>query len=58
VGLGALIGLFAFIKFKQVQRQIDQDAYQSSSNLDIVLTLSVVLIGTLLIIYLIHTTRF
>ena len=55
VGLGALMALLAFIRFKKVERQIDEDTYQPSKILDALLTLSVLAIGVFLIIYLIHS---
>ncbi len=55
VGLGAVMALLAFIRFKKVERQIDEDTYQPSKLLDALLTLSVLAIGVFLIIYLIHS---
>jgi uncharacterized membrane protein YidH (DUF202 family) len=52
IGLGALMGLLAFIRYKKVEREIDEDTYQPSLILDILLTLSIVSIGIFLIIYL------
>lgn len=51
--LGTLTGLFAFFKYKKVERQIEEDTYCSSSILAIVLTSSVVVIGCFLVLYLI-----
>ena len=55
VGLGAFMGLLAFIRYKKVERQIDRDTYQPSLILDILLTISILAIGIFLIIYLIHS---
>jgi len=55
VGFGALMGLLSFIRYKKVERQIDEDTYQPSLLLDIMLALSVLAIGVLLVIYLIHS---
>lgn len=55
VGLGALLGLFSFIKYKRVEKQIDEDTYQSSLTLAIVLTALVLVIGIFLVLYLINT---
>ncbi|MBA4372325.1 MAG: hypothetical protein C0402_05635 [Thermodesulfovibrio sp.] len=54
VGLGALIGILAFVRFKKVERQIDDDTYQPSRILDVLLALSVLAIGVFIITYLIH----
>ncbi len=55
VGLGALMGVLAFIRYKAVQRQIDEDTYAPSRILSILLTLSVLTIGIFLMLYLIHS---
>lgn len=55
VGLGALMGGLAFIRFKKVERQIEDDTYLPSSTLDILLTLSVLAIGIFLVVYLIQS---
>ncbi len=55
VGLGALIGLLAFIKYKHVEKQIAQGKYQFSILLEIMLTLSVLAVGIFLIIYLLES---
>jgi putative membrane protein len=56
VGLGTLMGLLAFVMYKKVQRQIDEDTYQPSSILNILLTISVLAVGIFLVMYLIHST--
>lgn len=55
VVLGALMGLLSFIRYKKVEKQIDEDAYRPSRILDILLTLSVLAVGIFLAIYLIHS---
>lgn len=55
IGLGALMGVLAFIRYKKVECQIDANTYQPSFILDVMLTLSIFAIGIFLIIYLIHT---
>ena len=55
VGLGAVMGLLSFIRYKKVERQIDEDTYQPSLILDILLAISILAIGIFLIIYLIHS---
>jgi uncharacterized membrane protein YidH (DUF202 family) len=56
VGLGALMGVLAFIRYKKVKKQIDEDIYQPSLILDILLTISVLAVGIFLVMYLIHST--
>jgi putative membrane protein len=55
VSLGALMGMLAFIRYKKVERQIDEDTYQPSLILDVLLTISVLTVGIFLVIYLIHS---
>ena len=56
VGFGTLMGLLAFIRYKKVERQINEDIYQPSSVLNILLLLAVLAVGIFLVIYLIHST--
>jgi putative membrane protein len=55
VAIGALIGVLSFIRYTKVERQINEDTYQSSVILDIMLALAVLVIGIFLVIYLIHS---
>ena len=55
VGLGALMSVLAFIRYKKVERQIDEDTYRPSSILDILLTISVLVIGIFLVMYFVHS---
>jgi len=47
--------VLSFIRYKEVEKQIDQDTYQPSLILDILLTISLLAIGIFLVIYLIHS---
>ena len=55
VGLGALMGVLAFIRYKKTEKQIDQDTWHPSLLLDILLTMAIAAIGVFLIIYLVHS---
>lgn len=55
VALGALMGVLSFIRYKKVERQIDEDTYQPSMILDIMLALAVLVIGIFLVSYLIYS---
>ena len=55
VGLGALMAVLAFIRYKKVERQIDEDSYRPSAILDTLLAISILVVGIFLIIYLIHS---
>ena len=56
VGLGALMSLLAFVRYKTVERQIDEDTYKPSWLLDLLLTISVLAVGMFLVMYLVHST--
>jgi len=55
VALGALMGILAFIRYKKVEKQIDEDTYRPSLILDVLLMISILAIGMFLVIYLIHS---
>ncbi len=55
VVLGALMGVLSFVRYKKVEKQIDEDAYRPSVILDILLTIAVLAVGIFLTIYLIHS---
>lgn len=55
VGLGVLISVLAFVRYKRVQRQIDEDSFIPSSGLDLLVMLSVVGTGLFLIGFLIRS---
>jgi putative membrane protein len=55
VGLGALMGVLSFVRYKKIERQIDEDRYQPSLILDTLLAISVLVIAVFLIIYIVHS---
>jgi putative membrane protein len=55
MGLGVIMAGFAFLRYKNVEKQIDQDTYRSSAALSVLLFLSLLSIGLFLTLYLIHT---
>jgi len=55
VGLGAIMGVLAFFRYKTVPRQIDSDTYAPSMLLDVLLILAVLTTGLFLMLYLIHS---
>lgn len=55
VGLGAVMGALAFVRYKKVEKQIDDDTYQPSLLLDILLTISILAVGIFLIFILLHS---
>ncbi len=55
VGVGVLMAILAYIRYKKVERQIDEDTYRPSAILDALLALTILVIGLFLIIYLVHS---
>lgn len=55
VALGAIKGFLAFIRYKKVEKQIDEDTYQPSIILEILLVISLLAIAVFLIIYMLHS---
>jgi uncharacterized membrane protein YidH (DUF202 family) len=55
VGVGVTMGVLSFIRYKHVERQIEEDTYQPSGVLSILLFLSVLSIGVFLLLYLVHS---
>src|SRR5512143_2052466 len=55
VGLGMLMGVLAFIRYKKVERQIDEDMFAPSAVLSVLLAISVIVVGMFLLLYLIHS---
>jgi len=47
--------VLAFIRYKKVERQIDEDAYQPSRVLDLLLTMSLLAVAVFLTLYLVHS---
>lgn len=55
VGLGAVMGVLSFVRYKTVQRQIEEDSYEPSPVLSVLLALAVAVIGLFLVLYLVHS---
>jgi putative membrane protein len=55
VGLGVIMGVLAFFRYKKVEQQIDDDTYKPSAMLSIMLFLSMLAIGVFLMLYLVHS---
>lgn len=55
VGLGATMGVLAFVRYKKTERQIEEGYYQPSLVLDTLLILAVACVGIFLVILLSHT---
>jgi putative membrane protein len=57
VAMGAFMGLLSFIRYKKVEREIMANAYQPSLLLDILVTMSIMVIGIFLVFYMVHSIR-
>ena len=55
VGFGALMGVLSFVRYRKVEKQIDEDTYEPSLLLDVMVTLSLLAIAVFLMIYIIHS---
>ena len=55
VGIGVLIAVLAFVRYKKIQKQIEEDAYSPSSGLDLLVTLAVVGTGIFLLAFLVRS---
>ena len=57
VGFGALLSLLAFFRYKITDRQLKNASYKPSGLLTTILTISVMLMGAFLVIYLIRSIQ-
>jgi len=55
IALGAIMGFLAFMRYKSVEKQIDEDTYKPSIILDMLLVISLLAIAIFLIIYMLHS---
>jgi inner membrane protein YidH len=55
VALGVIMGVLAFVRYKAVERQIEEDTYKPSMVLSVLLFLAVLSIGVFLLLYLVHS---
>jgi uncharacterized membrane protein YidH (DUF202 family) len=55
IGLGAVMGVLSFLRYRTVERQIETDTYESSPILSFLLTLALLAIAVFLVMYLVHS---
>jgi uncharacterized membrane protein YidH (DUF202 family) len=55
VVIGALMGLLAFLRYKRVEREINEDKYKPSILLDILVTMLILTMGVFLAFYMLHS---
>lgn len=56
VAFGAILNLFAFFRFKEKERQINENTHRPSLVLEMILAFSIFSVGVALIIYLISSS--
>ncbi len=56
VGIGASVGVLAFIRYRRVEKEIEAGVYRKSTALPVLLTIAVLAMGIFLVIYLIQST--
>lgn len=49
------MGFLAFVRFKKVEKQIDEDTYEPSLILDLLLVIALIAIAIFLIVYILHS---
>ena len=57
VALGIILAIFAFCQYRKTGKQIDSNSYMASSALSVFLTLTLLIGGILLIIYLLPNIK-
>jgi putative membrane protein len=55
VASGALMGILAFVRYKKVEREIEEDTYKPSIILDILVAMGILAIGIFLVMYMMHS---
>ena len=55
VAMGALMGVLSFVRYKKVEKEIDDDTYQPSLLLDILVAMGMLAIAIFLVLYMLHT---
>ena len=55
VAMGASMGLLAFVRYKKVEREINEDTYRPSLLLDTLVAMGILTIGVFLVFYMIHS---
>ncbi len=55
VAMGAVIGFLAFIRYKKVEREINEGTFQPSIILDVLVAMGILTIGVFLALYMMHS---
>jgi uncharacterized membrane protein YidH (DUF202 family) len=54
VVMGGFIGVLAFVRYKKVEKEINENTYQPSIILDLLVTMGIITIGIFLVFYMMH----
>lgn len=57
VAVGSVVLLLSYVKYKQTEKQLNNETFQSSSKLAFVVTLIIFIVSILLILYLMESTN-
>jgi uncharacterized membrane protein YidH (DUF202 family) len=57
VGTGTVLGLLAYVRYREVFHQIDEDAYTPSRKLPLALTVLIAFVGAILLVYLVRSVQ-
>ncbi|MEO5978751.1 MAG: DUF202 domain-containing protein [Chryseolinea sp.] len=52
VGLGTLMALLAFFRYKNIEKQLNSDTFYPSSTLSLLFTIAIIMAGLMLVFYL------
>jgi putative membrane protein len=55
VAVGTVICILAFVRYRNVEQHIDADTYHPSNITSVLLTVSISVVGVILIVYLVHS---
>jgi uncharacterized membrane protein YidH (DUF202 family) len=55
VAIGSSVGLMSYIRYKKIEREIDDNTYRPSALLMLMTALSLFAVGIFLLVYLIHS---
>ena len=55
MAMGAAIGFLSFIRYRKIEKEIDEDTFLPSPILTLMTALALLAIGMFLLVYLIHS---
>jgi putative membrane protein len=55
--MGGSMGVLAFVRYRKVEKEINEESYQPSLLLDILITMGIITIGIFLVFYMLHALK-